>query len=328
VSVLVVGGSGYLGRAVCLALEAAGHQVVALSRSGGASAGEPVRGDATRYNLGLSRELLTRTRAETTHIVSCFGSVDWGSGPAGALDLHAAGTRSVLRFAGECRRLSGLVHVSSLLVLGRAEGRVGNRELYVGQRFRNWYEYGKYAAEALVRGSPIPSTILRFGPLLGPDPAGRPLGARDGLLAAVPFLVQGYPVHLERGGGFPCYTGDVTGAAAVVVRAVERAATGSTWTWFDPELPSLASVLHALCRPWGRVPRIVDARLIGVLQRLVAGRVGVPPALLDYTEPWFDVDPAVLAQIPDGPPSCRPGYLDATGQALRQPGSDLTGTFA
>lgn len=326
-SVLVVGGSGYLGRAVCLALEASGHQVVALSRSGRVAAGEGARGDAARHNLGLRGEQLALARAQTTHIVSCFGSVDWASGPATAVDLHTAGTRNVLRFAGGCSRLSGLVHVSSLLVLGRAEGRVANRELYVGQRFRNWYEYGKYAAEALIRSSPIPSTVLRFGPLLGPDPAGQAPSTRHGLLAAVPLLAQGYPVHLERGGDFRCYAGDVAGAAQLVVRAVERPAAGSTWSWFDPGLPSLASVLHALCRPLGVVPKIVNAPLIGRLQRLVAARAGVPPALLDYTAPWFDVDPAVLAQIPGGAPHCRPGYLDATGRLLRRPGSDLTGTY-
>jgi nucleoside-diphosphate-sugar epimerase len=272
--------------------------------------------------------VLDRVRAETTHIVTCFGSVDWGAGPATAVDVHTAGTRNVLRLARSCARLAGLVHVSSLLALGRCEGTVGNRELYVGQRFRNWYEYGKYAAEALVRASATPSTILRFGPLLGPDPSGAGLDTRHGLLAAVPILAQGYPVHLAKGGDFPCYTGDVDAAARLVARAVALPAAGSTWTWFDPQLPSLAFVLHALCRPLGVVPRIVDAPLVGWLQRVAAGRIGVPPALLDYTAPWFDLDHAVLDELPGGLPDCRQGYLQATGRALRRPSSDLTGTFA
>ena len=327
-SVLVIGGSGYLGRVVCVSLAEAGHEVVALSRSGAARAGiRAVRGDVTRHNLGLSGDELAALQGEVTRIVSCFGSVDLDSGPAQALDLHASGVRNTLRFAVGCPGLTGIVHVSSLLVLGRAEGMVGNRELYVGQRFRNWYEYGKYHAEALVREASFPATIVRFGPLLGPDPSGAPLNGRQGLLAAVPYLLQGYPVHLTHGGEFPCYAGDVSGAAEVVARAVLEPCTGATWSWYDPGLPTVAEVFHLLCRPWGVVPKIVDFRLVGRAQRLIASRIGLPKALLEYAEPLFDLDPAVLESIPGGPPPCRPGYLSDIGEALRRPGADLRGTF-
>ncbi|WP_194293216.1 SDR family oxidoreductase [Actinomadura macrotermitis] len=327
-TVLVLGGSGYLGRAVSLALDAAGWDVVALSRSGTAAAGRGVRGDVTRHNLGLSGDEAAALRGSVTRIVSCFGSVDWSAGPATALDLHAAGVRTMLRFARDCPGLGGLVHVSSLLAFGRAEGVVGNRELYVGQTFRNWYEYGKYHAEALVREArDLPITTIRFGPLLGPDPSGAPLNAADGLPAVLPYLVQGYPVHLRDGGRFPSYAGDVACAAELVGRAVARPAAGATWTWYDPDLPTVSEVLHRLCRPWGVVPKIVDWPAVGRLQRLVAGRIGLPKALLDYAEPWFQIDPAVLSALPGGIPRCRPGYLDATGAALRAPDADLQGSF-
>ncbi|MEO3786702.1 SDR family oxidoreductase [Actinocorallia sp. B10E7] len=327
-SVLVLGGSGYLGRAVCLELEGAGLDVVALSRSGSAAAGRGLRGDVTRHNLGLFGDELAELQAEVTHVVGVFGSVDWDSGPAQALDVHATGVRNVLRFSRACPKLEALVHVSSLLAFGRAEGRVGNRELYVGQDFRNWYEYGKYHAEALVReAEDLPFTVLRFGPLLGPDPAGHALGAGDGLLAAVPYLLQGYPVHLKHGGRFPSYVGDVVGAAEVVAAAVRTPATGATWTWFDPALPTVAEVMHRLCRPWGVVPKIVDSAVVGRVQRLVASRIGLPKALLDYAEPWFDLDPSVMDTLPGGPPACRPGYLAGTGRALLEPEADLQGSF-
>jgi nucleoside-diphosphate-sugar epimerase len=325
-TVLVVGGSGYLGGEVCAALAAAGHDVVAMSRSGTAPAGTGLCGDVARHRFGLAEPDYARLLDSTTHVVTCFGSVDWAAGPEDAVNLHAAGIRNVLRFARQAAALDGLVHVSSLLVFGRAQGRVGNRELYVGQRFRNWYEYGKYHAEALVRAATdVPTTIVRFGPILGRSTLRPGLDAQAGLLAAVPALLQGYPVHLERRGDFPCYVGEVTTAAQVVRRAVEHPATGATWSWFDPDEPSMAQVLTGVCRPWRRLPRIVDVGVLRRVQRYIGPRVGMPQTLLDYAEPWFDLDRQVLAQLPGGAPTCPPGYLEATGEALAHHSSNLTG---
>ena len=325
-TVLVVGGSGYLGAEVCAALETAGERVLALSRSGTALAGTGLAADVSRHRFGLTDGEYATLLADATHVVTTFGSVDWSSGPDDAVNLHAAGIRNVLRFARQAKALRGLVHVSSLLVFGRAEGRVGNRELYVGQKFRNWYEYGKYYAETLVRAEKdIPTTILRFGPLLGKSGLRPGVDARAGLLAAVPSLLQGYPVHMERRGDFPSYAGDVTVAAQLVALAVRTPATGQTWSWFDPDEPSVADVFNGICRPWHRLPRIVDAGALGRAQRWLAPRVGLPKALLDYAEPWFDVDREVLRQLPGGAPACPPGYLEATGEALAHHSSKLTG---
>lgn len=327
-TVLVLGGSGYLGAEVCAALEAAGERVIAASRSGVALAGKGLAADVTRHRFGLTEGEYATLLAETTHVVSAFGSVDWSSGPEDAVDLHAAGVRNVLRFARQAEELRGLVHVSSLMVFGRAEGRVGNRELYVGQRFRNWYEYGKYYAETLVRAATdVPSITLRFGPLLGRGSLRPGLDARAGLLAAVPSLLRGYPVHLERRGEFPSYAGEVTVAAQLVARAVGTPATGQTWSWFDPDEPSVADVFTGICRPWHRLPRIVEAGALRRTQRWFAPRVGLPRALIDYAEPWFDVDREVLRQLPGGAPACPPGYLEATGEALAHHSSKLTGAL-
>ena len=324
-TVLVVGGSGFLGAEAAASLEAAGHEVVALSRSGAAPAGRGLRADVSRHRFGLGEADYAQLLAQATHVVTVFGSVDWSAGPQDAVGLHAAGIRNVLQFCREAPGLRGLVHVSSLMVFGRAEGRVGNRELYVGQTFRNWYEYSKYYAETLVRAGDVPATILRFGPLLGRSSLRRGLDGRSGILAAVPALLQGFPMHLERRGEFRCYVGEVTAAAGLIARAVDTPATGATWSWYDPAEPTLAEVLHGICRPWRRVPRIVDAGVLSRAQRWLAPSIGLPPAMLDYVKPWFDVDPEVLAQLPGGAPACPPGYLEATGEALAEPGSRLSG---
>lgn len=317
-NVLIIGGTGFLGTAVALACAGTGAQVRVLSRSGVATVGEGVRGDVRLPRLGLTTGTLARVRAETTHVVLSFGSVSWTSGPGEALETHSSGTASALAFLRDLPALEQAVHVSSLLALGRANGRVTNRELYTGQRFRNWYEYGKYCAERLVRdATDLPVGLVRLGPVLGVGPDGARPDTENGLPAAFGHLLAGYPVHLTERGDFPCWVTDVRSAADVIVTGLTAPMGRSTWTWFDPAMPTLRQVFTEVCRPWGTVPRIVESTPLGRLTRLLGERTGIVPELLDYTEPWFDLDPAVLRDIPEPWPTVEPDYLGATGRALR-----------
>ncbi|MGH3937709.1 MAG: SDR family oxidoreductase [Pseudonocardiaceae bacterium] len=319
-STLIIGASGYAGSAISQACAQTGRNVLGVSRSGVTGIGIGIRGDVQRPSLGLSPvdlELVTET---TTEAVLCFGSVAWDCGPSAAIALHDTATRGVLRFLRTLPRLRRVVHFSSLLVLGRATGTLSNRELYVGQRFRNWYEYGKYCAERLVRDSDLPVNVIRCGPLLGVDPRGGPFDVSAGLPAAFGHLLAGYPVHLRDRGKFPCYVADVATTAEIVVRALETPEQGVTWSWFDPEMPTLADVFREVCRPWGMVPKIVEAPVLGRLTRLLSTRLGVVPELADYAEPWFDLPRSVLDAIPGELPRRDPDYLAATGRALRDHG--------
>src|SRR4051812_23639022 len=152
-SLLVLGGSGYLGQAVVDRARARGTTVLAVSRSGATAAGEGLRGDVLRPGFGLPDGVLERLADEVTHGVMAHGSVDWTCSPSEAAAVHDSGMQTVLRSLRALPRLARAVHVSSLLVLGRATGTLGNRELFVGQNFRNWYEYGKYCAEHHVRAA-------------------------------------------------------------------------------------------------------------------------------------------------------------------------------
>ncbi len=314
---LVVGGTGFIGGAVAASLERGGFEVVCLSRRGGASASRSLRGDVRAPNLGLPAAEAAELQLTVTHIVSCFGSVAWDAGPRLAHDMHLKGTRNALEFAQRCRNLARFAHVSSVLALGNAEGRIDRGQLDLGQRFRSWYEYGKFLAERAVREPwPFERRVIRLGPAIGVGAGDNPT-ALDGVLAAVPFLLRGYPIHLERRGDFPSYVCDGMTAGEVIARATARDEGPQVWTWFDHRMYSVAQVLAAVCSAWGVVPRVVSMPLLGRVAWLAPMRLGIPEPLLHYTKPWVDIPATVLDDLPPALPRCPDGYLEATGAQLR-----------
>ncbi|MEU5684681.1 NAD-dependent epimerase/dehydratase family protein [Streptomyces venezuelae] len=315
--VLVAGAGGYLGYWVTRLLTESGADVVELNRRGVAHHGQALAGDVTSAKLGLSPEALEQL-ADVEAVVSCFGSVDWEADPASLVNLHVSGVRNVLNTAAVLPSVRRVVHTSSLLALGRAEGTVGNRELSVGQTFRNWYEYAKYRAEAVARREQrVPVSVVRFGPLLGPAPA-ELVPLTGGPLQALPQLLQGMPLLLEHSGRFPVYAGDVAVAGQVIADLVRAEDAPAVCTYYDPARPTLARILHELCQPYGTVPRIVQGgRRARVAQRFAASRLGLAKESLEYTAPLPVLDPDVLAALPRPVRAERPGYIAETAEVLR-----------
>jgi len=324
---LVIGGTGFVGSAVVRAFDNRGIDVVTVSRSGFAFAGDAVRGDVRAHNLGIDPAEAEDLMRTVTHVVSCFGSVDWGAGPRLATELHQQGTRAVMRFAERCSSLERFVHLSSVLVLGRrSSSEPIVDELELGQSFRSWYEYGKFLAEREVRANErIPWRVVRVGGVVGagedvlPNPA-------HGIMAVVPLLLRGYPMHLADHGRFPCYPTDVMVAGEVIARAALDDGSGDVWTWFDDAMPSLAEVLMRLCSPWGVVPRIVDLPFLSPVGRVLAKRLGTPRETLEYVEPWPEIPVEVLSLLPADLPRCPPGYIEATGRALMRSNLAMSAT--
>ena len=323
--VMVVGATGYLGGAVCHALADAGHDVVELSRSGGAIRGVGVTGDVLSPGLGLSDDALGQV-GEIESIVACFGSVDMGSNPAGVVNVHVNGTQNVLDFAASVSSVRRVVYVSSVLALGRASGRITNRDLSRGQTFRNWYEFAKYRGELIARRETrVPLSILRLGTLLGAAPAAA-IPQRGGPLSVLPHLLRGYPVLLERAGAYPVYAADVSVAARVVRDLVTSTDPATACTYFDPDLPSLAAVLERLCRPWNVVPKVLDGAAPSWLQRTLTRRFGVEVEISEYARPLFEFDSSVFDSLPGTDITSRTDYIIDTGRALRDSGTLLMST--
>jgi nucleoside-diphosphate-sugar epimerase len=317
VKVLVAGATGYLGYWVTRLLHEGGAEVLALSRRGTSDYGRGLAGDVTQAGLGLDAVTMDGELSDVDVVVSCFGSVDWDMPANKLVGLHVTGTRNVLDLAAALPRASRVIHVSSVVALGRADGEVGNRTLSVGQTFRNWYEYAKYRSEAIAREERrIPVSIVRFGALLGPAPDGI-VPLIGGPIQALPYLLQGIPLILEKGGRYPVYAGDVAAAAAVVAALAHAGDPPAVCTYFDPKLPTLAELLYQLCRPWNCVPRLVQAsRLTRWLQNGVAGQIGLSESTLSYNSPLPYLDPAELNALPTPVPAERPDYVAETASQL------------
>lgn len=328
--VLVVGATGYLGRAVTRRLATDGHEVIELSRSGSATVGTGVAGDVLLPGFGLPQAQRAEL-AGVDGIVTCFGSVGMSADPAEVVNVHVTGIRTVLDFAAGCTDLRRLVHVSSVLALGRATGELTNRDLSRGQTFRNWYEYAKYRAELVIRRErSLPVSVLRLGTLLGPAPA-QVIPRTGGPVAALPHVLSGLPLVLERRGEYPVYATDIAAAAAVIENLLTATRSVPACTYFDPDLPTMAQVLGELCRAWNVTPKLIEADGLALrVQRGLARRFGVEPEVAEYARPLFRFEPGIFDALPGGALPSTPGYLAATGRALMSeaPMSSVTAAAA
>src|SRR5205823_10114808 len=83
------------------------------------------------------------------------------------MKVNVEGTRNVVAFLSGCRRLERLHYVSTCYVSGTATGVFRERDLDVGQRFKNHYEETKFLAEVEVTRSGLPVTVYRPSIVVG-----------------------------------------------------------------------------------------------------------------------------------------------------------------
>lgn len=159
-TVLVTGGTGFIGAAVTAALRQRGRQVIALGRADGDIA---------------APETLDRQRGKgVTSIIHCAGRTfvpDSWQDPAGFMQTNALGTIRVLDF---CHRESArLVHLSAY-IYGQPETLPIREDAAI--RANNPYALSKHVAEQACRfyaeHRDVPVTILRPFNVYGPGQPG------------------------------------------------------------------------------------------------------------------------------------------------------------
>jgi thioester reductase-like protein len=171
--VFLTGATGFLGMEVLARLlERGDREVVCLVRANDAAGAQTrlddvlatlwddpssyrhlaraVAGDVTRPGLGIDPTERTRLAEEVGAVLHCAASITFDLPVEKSRLINVEGTREVIGFAREARalgRLERFVHVSTAYVGGRHAGVFRERQLDVGQTFRNTYEQTKWEAE-------------------------------------------------------------------------------------------------------------------------------------------------------------------------------------
>ncbi|HUB72815.1 MAG TPA: SDR family oxidoreductase [Solirubrobacteraceae bacterium] len=199
-AVLLTGATGFLGMDMLAELVAREHEQVAVLVRAQDAAGaqerlretlarlydEPppaarrvraLHGDLLEPGLGLAREDREWLLGTVDRIVHCAASISFELALAEARQINVRGVERVLCLAREIAAagtLRRLVHVSTAYVSGRHAGEFDERDLDVGQRFRNTYERSKQEAELLLRqhAHELPLAIARPSIVVGHSASG------------------------------------------------------------------------------------------------------------------------------------------------------------
>ncbi|HET9720554.1 MAG TPA: SDR family oxidoreductase [Solirubrobacteraceae bacterium] len=282
---------------------------------------QAVAADVGRPGLGLSPRKRNALAERTEVVVHCAAAVSFDQPIGGAREVNVGGTSEMLAFAQCAMHRGGLaryVHISTAFVGGTHPGAFSERDLYLGQGFRNTYEQSKCEAELLVRSAQhLPTTVLRPSIVVGDRNTGWtsafnviywPLRAfAKGLLQSVP-AVPSSPVDVVS----VDYVAD-----AVHALAVHPAAGGRTFNLTaGPAISSLgeiASIASSYFRqPAPRLipPEQFDFEAVDPLRQRVFAEAA---AFFPYftTETTFDSSESQALLGPLGVrPSPLPEYLD------------------
>jgi thioester reductase-like protein len=186
-----------------------------------------VAGELTSPRLGLDAARWDRLAAQVSTIVHSAASVSFTLALEEARAINVEGTRHVLALARRAEELGGLeryAHISTAYVAGTFAGRFHERDVDVGQGFRNSYEQSKFEAERLVRShAGLPFTILRPSIVVG--------DRHSGWTAA--FNVLYWPLRALARGLFPAIP--ASEAAPVDVVSIDY----------------VADAIHSLCESAG-----------------------------------------------------------------------------
>jgi thioester reductase-like protein len=136
-----------------------------------------IAGDIETPELGISPARRRELASEVGDIVHSAASISFELPLDDSRKINVEGTRRVLEFAEECRDRGGLrrfAYISTAYVAGDHDGVFTERELDVGQEFRNPYERSKFEAEQLVRDHDhdLPVQVFRPSIIVGEQRTG------------------------------------------------------------------------------------------------------------------------------------------------------------
>jgi thioester reductase-like protein len=272
-------------------LDAAHESVRALAAAHPRTTGrlDLVVGDITAPGLGMGESSARKLRKELTGAFHLAAVYDLAVARDVALRINVEGTRNVLEFLGEAPHLSRLDYVSTAYVSGTAVGTYREKDLDVGQGFKNHYEETKFLAEVAVVESGLPYTIYRPGIVVGDSGTGE-TAKFDG-----PYFAL-HAMNLLPSPGLFIRIGD--GAAEVnlvpvdfVLEAIARlssweGAKGKTYHLTDPSPRTALGVAELLAKSIGKsfvfIPVPLPIAKLALAAPQVSEWLGMPSQTLDY----------------------------------------------
>jgi NADH dehydrogenase len=264
--IAVTGATGFVGQHVAARLSASGHEVVRLSRRTGMDLASPdpaalrgaLRGcDAVIHCAGINREL----------------------GPQTYDAIHVRGTQALV----EAARAAAVGHISVLSFLrARPDGPTA-------------YHRTKWAAEAIVRESGIPFTVLKAGVIHGRG---------DHMLDHLSHALYSFPVF----GLVGMHERPVRPVAVDdVARILEAAATGDerlrnrTFAVVGPEELQLGEAVRRVAQVVGRRPLYVRLPVLAQLALARVSEAAMRVPLISIAQVHILAE-GVVAAAPAAPP--------------------------
>ena len=233
---LVTGGAGAAGRGILarLAGDRAFARIAILTHTtpvDQATAGDVVRGDVTRQDLGMDAPRAAALARDVTDVLHMAADTRFGAPLDTLRAVNVAGVERVLAFARRCPRLQRIVALSTLYVAGRRTGTIREDDLAHTAGFVNAYEESKYEAEAALRAAmaTLPIAIARLSTIIGSAQDGS-VGRPAAIHHALRFYYQSLAPMLPGTSSSPVDLIPLEYAADAVGTLIARAfAPGTTW---------------------------------------------------------------------------------------------------
>ena len=248
-----------------------------------------VTGDITAPGLGLGAGAAKSLAKRVTGCFHLAAVYDLAVAKDVGMRINVEGTKNVLAFLGDARDFERLDYVSTAYVSGTAVGTYRERDLDVGQSFKNHYEETKFLAEVAVRESGLPSTVYRPGIVVGDSKTGE-TAKFDG-----PYFALNAMSLLPSPGAF-LRIGDGTAEVNLVpvdfvLEAIARlgawgGAIGKTYHLTDPAPETALSIAELLAKSIGKsfvfVPVPLPLAKLAFVAPQVVKWLGMPGQTLDY----------------------------------------------
>jgi thioester reductase-like protein len=250
---------------------------------------EIVVGDITLSGLGLEGGAARTVHERLVAAYHLAAVYDLAVARDLGMRVNVEGTRNVLRFLADSRRLSRLHYVSTCYVSGTATGVFRETDLDVGQGFKNSYEETKFLAEGEVVKSGLPFTVYRPSIVVGDSRTGE-TGKFDGPYFTLTAMekVPSHTAFVRVGTGKnPANLVPVD----YVVEGMARLSTASekaglTYALADPDPLTVFEVSRLFARELNKsfvylpVPKSVAKAAFS--PRFVQRFFGMPAATIDY----------------------------------------------